>query len=103
MLIAARTARDFSKGMDWDGFQQSLLHQHAIMRTVEIIGEAARRVSQETRDAHPEVPWNDIIGMRHRLVHEYFRIHLRRVWDTVQDEIPRLIEILEGFVPPDRA
>ena len=101
MLLAARKARRFTTGIDWDGFQRSELHQQAVLRLLEIIGEAARRVSAEAKSAHPEVPWAELTGMRNRLVHEYFRIDLQKVWDTVQNNIPRLIASLEPLVPPE--
>jgi uncharacterized protein with HEPN domain len=68
---------------------------------LEIIGEAARRVSQQTRDAHPEIPWEQMIGLRNRLIHEYFRVNLATVWDTVQNDLPRLIALIEPLVPPE--
>ena len=101
ILIAAREAREFSTGLSREQFEGSTLHQHAITKTLEIIGEAARKISEQTRDAHPEVPWQDIIAMRHRLVHEYFRIDLEKVWDAVQNDIPELIRLIEPLVPPE--
>ena len=74
--------------MTWKEFERSELHQNAVMRPLEVIGEAARRVSQQTRDAHPEIPWEQMIGMRNRLIHEYFRVNLATVWDTVQNDCP---------------
>jgi len=71
------------------------------MRPLEIIGEAARRVSQETRDAHAEIPWEQMIGMRNRLIHEYFRVNLATVWETVQNDLPSLIALVEPLVPPE--
>lgn len=100
ILIAAKRSREFIAGLTWDDFKRSKLHHDAIMRTLEIIGEAASKISQETRNAHPEIPWHDIIGMRNRLIHEYFRIDLEKVWDTVQNDIPTLIALIEPFVPP---
>ena len=70
MLLAARKIRDFTQGVSQERFQQDELMQHAIMRLIQIIGEAARKVSQEFRQAHPEIPWRQAIGMRHRLVRE---------------------------------
>jgi len=87
--------------MTWEGFQQSELHQNAVMRPLEIIGEAARLVSQQTRQAHPEIPWEQMIGMRNRLIHEYFRVNLKTVWETVQNDLPRLIALMEPLVPPE--
>jgi uncharacterized protein with HEPN domain len=101
ILIAARRARAYSAGMDWAAFEQSPLHQDAIVRRLEIIGEAARNVSQSARDAHPEIPWRQVIGMRNRVIHEYFRVDLQKVWDVVQNDLPVLIAALERFVPPE--
>lgn len=101
ILIAARKALRFVEGMTWEGFQQSELHQNAVMRPLEIIGEAARLVSQQTRQAHPEIPWEQMIGMRNRLIHEYFRVNLKTVWETVQNDLPRLIALIEPLVPPE--
>jgi uncharacterized protein with HEPN domain len=100
ILLAARRSREFITGLTREAIKESKLHQDAIMRTLEIIGEAAGKVSQETKNAHPEIPWNDLIGMRNRLIHEYFRIDLEKVWDTVQKDIPALITLIEPLVPP---
>ena len=101
ILISARKALEFLRGMTWEGFTQSELHQNAVIRPLEIIGEAARRVSQETREAHPEVPWEQMIGMRNRLIHEYFRVHLGTVWETVHTDLPSLIALVEPLIPPE--
>jgi uncharacterized protein with HEPN domain len=73
------------------------------MRQTQIIGEAARKISQQYKDAHPEIPWQAIIGMRNRLVHEYFDIIPERVWDVVENNIPELIRLIEPLVPPDES
>jgi uncharacterized protein with HEPN domain len=101
ILIAARKAVGFVEGMTWAEFAQSELHQNALIRPLEIIGEAARRTSIETQQAHPEIPWQQMIGMRNRLIHEYFRINLEAVWETVQNDIPRLIALLDPMIPPE--
>ena len=88
--------------MTWEQFEQSDLHQYAVFKAVEILGEAARLISDETRRAHPEIPWLRIAGMRNRLVHEYFRIDLPTVWATVRDEISPLIAQVEPLVPPEQ-
>ena len=101
MLLAARDAVDFAAGLDFAQFKRNPLHQKAILKTIEIIGEAAGRISQETREAHPDIPWPKIIAMRNHLVHAYFEINLRRVWETVQNDVPRLISLIEPLVPPE--
>jgi uncharacterized protein with HEPN domain len=101
ILLAARRACQFLEGLTWEEFLQSELHQNAVMRPLGIIGEAASRVSQETKDEYPEIPWHQMIGMRNRLVHEYFRVDLAAVWETVRTDLPPLIELIEPLVPPE--
>lgn len=99
MLLAARKIRQFSEGVAFERFLSDELMQHGIMRLFQILGEAARKVSPEYRQVHPEIPWQGIIGMRNRMVHEYFRIIPAKVWEVVQGEIPALIPLLESLVP----
>lgn len=101
MLLAARKVLEFTEGVDWEQFSRDELVQNAVMRQIQIIGEAARNVSSGYRGSHGEVPWADIVGMRNRLVHEYFRILPRRVWDVVEKDIPGLIKVIEPLVPPE--
>lgn len=103
MLIAAREAREFSTGLSWDEFRNSTLHQHAIAKALENIGEAARKVSDETKAAHPEIPWNQIVALRHRIAHDYFRLDLVRIWEIVQEDVPALIDQIEPLVPPEES
>lgn len=103
MLIAARDAVTFLGELSSEQFAASRIHQQAVAKALETIGEAAARVSESTRAAHAEIPWREIIGMRHRLVHDYFEVDLQKVWDTVRNDIPPLIAILERVVPPEEA
>jgi len=66
--------------------------------SLEIIGEAASRVSTSFRNAHPEIPWRQIIGQRNVLIHEYGEIKQERIWKTVRENIPQLIELLKPFL-----
>lgn len=100
MLIAARKIRAFTAGVTLDRFLRDELMQHGIMRLIEILGEAARHVSDDFRATHSEIPWRQIIGMRNRMVHEYFRVIPAKVWEVVEQEIPSLIRRLEPLVPP---
>lgn len=101
ILIAAKDVRALSSGLSWDEFKTSLLHQLAISKALELIGEAASKISSETRAAHPEIPWDEIVGMRNRLVHDYLRVDLLKVWETVQNDIAPLIAFIEPLVPPE--
>lgn len=101
MLVAARDAVAFAEGLSYTQFARDRRSQLAILKSVEIVGEAASRLSAEARELHTEIPWREIVGMRHRLVHAYFDIDLRLVWDTVQNDLPVLIAKLEPLVPPE--
>ncbi len=103
MLLAARKIRRFSEDVTFERFLSDELMQHGIMRLIQIFGEAARKVSPEFRQAHPEIPWQGIIGMRNRMVHEYFRIIPAKVWEVIQREIPVLIPLLEPLVLSEEA
>ncbi|MCY4610953.1 MAG: DUF86 domain-containing protein [Gammaproteobacteria bacterium] len=101
MLLAARNAVNFCEGLTRQQFEQDVLHQNAIVKAVEIVGEAASRLSAETRERLPEIAWDKVIGMRHRLVHDYFAVDYDIVWDVVQNDMPQLISQLETIVPPE--
>jgi len=99
ILDAAREAVRFVQGRlrtDLDTDRQLNL---SLVRLLEVIGEAARGISTEFRQAHPEVAWNKMIGMRDRLIHGYFDINLDVVWQTVTEDLPPLIAQLEKTVP----
>ena len=101
MLDAAREAVEFVRGRtrtDLNDDRQLVL---ALVKDAEIIGEAANQVSRSTRDQTPGIPWDDIIGMRHRLVHAYFDINLDILWKTAQEDLPPLIAELERVTPGD--
>jgi uncharacterized protein with HEPN domain len=101
MLLAAKRAIRHTASLTRDEFENSELHQDAAIRSLEIIGEAARRVSSEFCASHKDIPWREIAGMRNRITHEYFRINLAAVWDTIQNDLPRLIEQLEPLIPEE--
>ncbi len=101
MLLAARDGVRFAQGLTFGQFERSRLRQYAVLKAVEIIGEAAAHISAETKKTHADLPWTDIIGMRNRLVHGYFEVDTGRVWETVQDDLPRLISQIEPLVPPE--
>jgi len=79
-------------------FDSNELVQDAAMRQLEIMGEAAGRISEDFRKAHPTIPWHKIIDTRNQIIHEYFRINRQIVWDTIQNDLPDLIRLIEPLV-----
>ena len=98
MLDAAQTLEQLSSGLDFTQYSNDRGTQLAVERSLEIIGEAAGRVSASFRNAHPEIPWRQIIGQRNVLIHEYGEIKQERIWKTVIENVPLLIELLKSFV-----
>ena len=101
MLEYARMAIAITAGSSAEQFYADSTLQLAIAHLVQIIGEAANRTSEATRTALPSVPWSHIIGMRHRLVHDYGNINYDVLWDTATNDLPPLIAALEKFIPPE--
>jgi uncharacterized protein with HEPN domain len=95
MLDAAREALSFATGRKREDLDTDRGLSLILVREVEVIGEAASRVSQETREQLAQIPWRAIIGMRNRLIHRYNDINLSILWYTVQTSIPELIGELE--------
>lgn len=101
MLIYARKALIFCEASTLEQFMSDDMLQSATLHVLQIIGEAANKVSADYQNSHPEIPWQKIINLRHRLVHDYPRIELPKVWKIVQSEIPSLIAELQKLVPPE--
>ena len=100
MLDAARAVRSFVGSRSLEDYLNDRMLRGAVERHVEIIGEAARKVSRQLRDAHPEIAWRGIIAQRHVLAHEYGEIEQELVWRVATVHIPELIGALEPLVPP---
>ena len=101
MLLAARDAVGFAAPLTFVEFKDDPLQHLAILKSVEIIGEAASRISEETKAKHAAIPWTEIVGMRSRFVNACFAIRLDALWQTVQNDLPPLIAQLEALVPPE--
>jgi uncharacterized protein with HEPN domain len=99
MLDAARKARRFVQGHERSDLESDEMLSLAIVRLLEIIGEAASHVSELVQDALPGIPWRQITGARNRLIHGYFDVDLDIVWAIVQDDLPPLIASLEQVLP----
>ncbi len=101
ILIAARKVSRYVQSSSWESFKEDSRTQDAVIRNLQVIGEAARKISGELQSRYPKIPWSEIIGMRHRLVHDYSRIDVAKVWDTAQNDVPPLIGWIEPLVPSE--
>jgi len=103
MLDAAKEAADFAQGKTKADLQDNRMLLLALVRSLEVIGEAASKVSEPFRHIFPEIAWADAVGMRNRLIHAYFDISLGIIWRTVQEDLPPLISALEGILASEFA
>jgi uncharacterized protein with HEPN domain len=101
MLMFARRIRDRMATVSVAEFEADEDLQLAITHLIQIVGEAASRASESLRLAYPTVPWSRIVGMRHRLVHDYLRVRIDVLWRTAAEDIPPLVMILESIVPQE--
>ena len=101
MLDAARTAMRLAQGRTRDHLEEDEALALSLTKAIEMIGEAASRVSEPAREEAPSIPWAQIIAMRNRLVHAYFDIDLEVLWRTVRGDLPALVTQLESIVTTD--
>jgi uncharacterized protein with HEPN domain len=101
MLDTARKAYAKIQDVDRGAYDKDENLRLALAHLVQIIGEAARRVSSEGQRAHPEIPWREVTGMRHKIVHDYMNVDEDIVWEVVTGDLPPLIAMLVMIVPPN--
>ncbi len=82
--------REYTSGLDREGFVSSGMAADAVVRNIEIIGEAANRLPEEFASLHPEIEWRKIVGLRHRIVHHYFGVDLDIIWTIIRNDLPIL-------------
>jgi uncharacterized protein with HEPN domain len=100
ILDSAKLARGFAEGVTFDRFEQDAMLHSAVIRKLEVMGEAAKHVSEPYKALHPEIAWKQIAGMRDVLIHAYHEVDLEEVWRILTGAVPGLIQILEPLVPP---
>ena len=98
MLLAAREAQSFARNETRASIDKDRKLTLALVKAVEIIGEAASKISSECQENLLQIPWASIIGMRNRLIHAYFDINLDILWKTITEDIPPLISDLENIL-----
>jgi uncharacterized protein with HEPN domain len=90
ILEAIASIEEYTLTISEEKFLSSRLIQDAVLRNLEIIGEASRNISPEIKDQYPQVPWRKINGMRNKLIHEYTTVDIKTVWNVLQVELPEL-------------
>jgi uncharacterized protein with HEPN domain len=101
MLDMTQKALEISAGKDRAAYDDDETLRLALTHIIQIIGEAAQRVSPEFRLSYPKVPWQEIIGMRHRIVHDYLNIDEDVIWEVLKQDLPSLAKTLQSILPPE--
>jgi uncharacterized protein with HEPN domain len=95
---AASKARRFVENVTFDEFVVNDEKVYAVMQALQIIGEAAKMIPPTARKRYPQIPWREVAGMRDKLPHGYFTVDVRRLWQTVQDDLPPLQRVIEQML-----
>lgn len=102
MLDAAREAISFAQNRTRSDLENNRMLTLSLVKCIEIIGEAASRITTQRQNELPQIPWAQITGMRNRLIHGYFDIKLDLVWDTINQDLPPLIAELENIIASEQ-
>jgi uncharacterized protein with HEPN domain len=100
ILEAIEKILKYTQGMNFEEFERDDKTIDAVIRNFTVLGEAAGRIPQEIEGRYPELPWAEMRGMRHILVHEYFGVSLPIVWQTIQNDLPPLVPKLKALLEP---
>jgi uncharacterized protein with HEPN domain len=98
ILDAINPIEEYLQGVNEEKFKATRLLQDGAIRQIEIIGEAVRHISKNIRKTYPEIPWQDIAGMRDKLIHDYFGVDIEKVWDTAREDLPVLKDQMVGIL-----
>lgn len=98
MLDSMERIMEYTDGLTFDEFQESNLITDAVIRNLEIIGEASKNVPEKIRKKYPAIPWKEMYGLRNFVVHEYFGIDFENIWKIIKDELPKNIQDLRKIV-----
>lgn len=98
ILEAIGNVNEFTKGVSYDDLENNKMLTHAVVHNIQVIGEASYKLTKEFCKSHPEVEWADIIGLRHVLVHDYYNIRIKEVWNIIQQDLPPLQKHIEDYL-----
>lgn len=98
IIVSIKKIESYLEGRTYEKFVNDGMAMDAVVRNIEIVGEAANNISEETKRSHPEIPWGKITGMRNKIIHEYFGIDMEILWQTIQEDLRELRQQVEAIV-----
>jgi uncharacterized protein with HEPN domain len=98
MLDSINDVESFIEGMSYEEFKKDKKTRNAVVRSIEVIGEAGKKIPQALKAKHKGIPWKEMAGMRDKLIHEYFGVDVEILWKTVRDDLPPLKHPIQGFL-----
>jgi len=98
ILDSINDIENFIRGMSFENFKRDRKTINAVVRSVEVIGEATKKIPKTLKDKHKEVPWKKMSGMRDKLIHEYFGVDVEILWKTAKDDIPPLKQLVQNIL-----
>lgn len=98
ILENLKAAEEFTRGLEFEGFTANKQVQYAVIRALEIVGEAVKNVPVEVRRSHPQVPWKEMAGMRDRVIHGYRGVDLQLLWDAATVAAPKYLPLIEAML-----
>ncbi len=101
--IAGKKVVSFAAGLDLEELEADEMRMSAIIYQIIIIGEATRRLSDEIKEEHPEIPWRKMLGMRNILAHQYDRVSVKTLWNVIHQSIPEMLEKIEPLMPQEES
>ncbi len=102
-LQASQDILEFTRGVSLGDYNSNKMLRMAVERGFQVLGEAARRVTESFKAAHPEIPWSSIVGHRNVIVHDYADLSLKRIWEVVKDDLPELAQSLDRLISLEKA
>lgn len=102
ILTAIADVEEFTRGMYYETFAEDKKTVNAVIRSLEVLGEATKRIPTSFRQKHPDIPWSKMVGMRDVLIHDYMGVDLKTVWKVAQERLTELKPLIERLIPAKR-